>query len=67
MGEVLSKKFPAIDIRPFLELVTINADMVSPVDSAGPICDDPYDDKFFLCAISARCKLIISGDKHLLV
>lgn len=67
VGEVLSNKFPAIDIRPFLELVTVNADMVPPVDSAGPICDDPDDDKFFLCAISARCNLIISGDKHLLV
>ena len=41
--------------------------MVSPVDSATPICSDPDDDKFFLCAISAACKWIVSGDKHLLV
>jgi len=67
VGETLSERFPAIDLRPILELVTVNADMVSPVEFAEPICDDPDDDKFFLCAISARCKLIISGDKHLLV
>jgi hypothetical protein len=41
--------------------------MASPVDSAEPICDDPDDDKFFLCAISAPCKVIVSGDRHLLV
>jgi putative PIN family toxin of toxin-antitoxin system len=67
VGEALSEKFPAIDLRPILELVTVNSDLVSQVESAQPICDDPDDDKFFLCAISARCKLIISGDKHLLV
>jgi predicted nucleic acid-binding protein len=66
VGEALSERFPAIDLRPILELVTVNADMVSSVESAGPICDDPDDDKFFLCALSARCKLIVSGDKHLL-
>jgi putative PIN family toxin of toxin-antitoxin system len=66
VGEALSESFPAIDLRPILELVTVNADMISPAESAGPICDDLDDDKFFLCAISARCKLIVSGDKHLL-
>lgn len=67
VGEALSESFPAIDLKPILELVTVNADMVSPAESAGPICDDPDNDKFFLCALSARCKLIVSGDKHLLV
>ena len=66
VGEELSKKFPAIDIGPFLELVAINAEMVSPTESAESICDDPDDDKFFLCAMSARCQIIVSGDKHLL-
>ena len=67
VGEELGEQFPAVDLRPVLELVTINAEMVSPADSAEPICDDPDDDKFFLCAISAPCKVIVSGDKHLLV
>ena len=67
VGEELGEQFPAVDLRPVLELVTLNAEMVSPADSAEPICDDPDDDKFFLCAISAPCKVIVSGDKHLLV
>jgi len=41
--------------------------MASQAEAAEPICEDPADDKFFLCAISARCKLIVSGDRHLLV
>lgn len=67
VGEELGEQFPAVDLRPVLELVAINAEMVSPADSAEPICDDPDDDKFFLCAISAPCKVIVSGDRHSLV
>jgi putative PIN family toxin of toxin-antitoxin system len=67
VGEELSEQFPAVDLRPILELVTHNAEMVSPAAAAEPICDDPDDDKFFLCAISAPCKVIVSGDKHVVV
>ena len=67
VGEELGKQFPAVDLKPILELVLLNAEMVSPADSAEPICGDSDDDKFFLCAISAPCKVIVSGDKHLLV
>ena len=31
------------------------------------LCRDPHDDKFLHCAISAGAKLLISGDKDLLV
>jgi uncharacterized protein len=67
VGEELGKQFPAVDLSPVLELVTLNAEMVSPAVSAEAICGDPDDDKFFLCAISAPCQVIVSGDKHLLV
>ncbi len=67
VGEELAERFSAIDLRPILELVTLNAEMVSPADSAEPICADPDDDKFFLCAMAARSRVIVSGDKHLLV
>jgi uncharacterized protein len=30
------------------------------------VCDDPDDDKFLACALASGCKLIVSGDKHLL-
>lgn len=66
VGEELADRFRGIDLRPILELVAVTADMVSAVDSVEPICSDADDDKFFLCAISAACKWIVSGDKHLL-
>ncbi len=30
------------------------------------VCEDPEDDKFIACALAGRCKVIISGDRHLL-
>lgn len=39
------------------------------VDTQGysiAVCDDPDDDKFIECALAGNCKIIISGDKHLL-
>lgn len=30
------------------------------------ICEDPDDDKFLAATLASRCKLIISGDRHLL-
>jgi putative PIN family toxin of toxin-antitoxin system len=32
VGEALAEGFPAIDLRPILEWVTFNAEIVSPVD-----------------------------------
>lgn len=66
VGKALAGRFAGVDLMPIFELVTVNAEMVSPVDPPGPICDDPDDDKFFTCAVSASSKFIISGDKHLL-
>jgi predicted nucleic acid-binding protein len=31
-----------------------------------PVCEDPDDDKFIACAVASRCKVIVSGDRHLL-
>lgn len=30
------------------------------------VCEDPDDDRFLACALASECKVIISGDKHLL-
>jgi len=30
------------------------------------VCKDPDDNKFIECAIASNCKMIVSGDKHLL-
>ena len=66
VGEILSNRYPDVDITPALEFITINAEIVSPPGLDEPICVDPDDDKFFTCAIAGRCSVIISGDKHLL-
>ena len=66
VGDNLRSRYPEVDIKPVLEFVTINAEIVSPPDLDEPICVDPDDDKFFTCAIAGHCSVIISGNKHLL-
>jgi len=66
VGEALAEEFPAIDLRPILDLVTIEAELYVAKDLPEPLCSDPDDDKFLACAIASSSKIIISGDKHLL-
>ena len=66
VGEVLAEQFPAVELRPMIEWVTINAEVFPSQTMPEPISDDPDDDKFIACALISRCKLIISGDRHLL-
>jgi len=66
VGEILSSQFPAIDLWPIIELVTTEAEIYPSHTLPEAVCDDPDDDKFIVCAITAKCKMIVSGDKHLL-
>jgi len=66
VGEEMSGGFPSIDIQPILDLLTISAEVISSPFLSEPVCKDPDDDKFLACAISSKCKLVISGDKQLL-
>ena len=66
VGETLAKQFPAVNIHPILELVTVKAEMFQAQELAGSICDDPDDDKFLACALASKTYVIVSGDKHLL-
>lgn len=66
VGTALAKKFPSIDLRQILELVTIKAEMVHDHCLPEPVCVDPDDDKFLACALESKSKIIVSGDKHLL-
>ena len=63
----VSTQFPHIDISNLFEMITLKAHFTLSLALHPQICDDPDDDKFFLCAISAPCKVIVSGDRHLLV
>jgi putative PIN family toxin of toxin-antitoxin system len=66
VGKVLAEEFPAIDLQPILDLVTISAEIVQSQRLSEHVCDDPDDDKFIACALASKSKLIVSGDKHLL-
>ena len=62
----LSEKFPNINIKPFLELLTIKSKVIPSFSLQQPVSDDADDDKFISCALASESKVIISGDKHLL-
>jgi len=66
VAEDLSSKYPAVDILPIIELVTIHAQFVDTQRVEIYVCEDPDDDKFIECAVAGKCETIISGDKHLL-
>ena len=55
-----------IDILPIIELVTVHGQFIDTQGFDISVCADPDDDKFIECAIASNCKIIISGDKHLL-
>ena len=66
VAEVLSKRFPQIQLGPVLDLLMVEAEFTSAFELPKPVCEDPDDDKFIECAIAGKAEAIISGDKHLL-
>lgn len=64
--EALATQYPAIDTIPILEFVANKTKIIIVPGLPGPVCTDPDDDKFLACAIADLCKIIVSGDKHLL-
>ena len=66
VGDTLVEQFPGVELQPMLELVTMNAELFSDQVVLEPVCEDPDDDKFIACALASGCKVIVSGDKHLL-
>ena len=66
VAESLADQYPTVDILPILELMTIHGQVINTEGVDVAICEDRDDDKFVECAIAGHCKIIISGDKHLL-
>jgi predicted nucleic acid-binding protein len=66
IGDRLSADFPDVSIDPVLALLAVHAQIVRAPALEKSVCADPDDDKFFACAHAGKCKLIVSGDKHLL-
>ena len=66
VGNLLSEKFPGVDLNPLLDLVTIESELVTPPEFQEGVCQDPDDDKFIACALASATTIIVTGDKHLL-
>jgi uncharacterized protein len=66
IGVELALQFRDVDLRPFWDLLTIQAEIVLAPTLPQIIHDDPSDDKFLEAAIAGNASYIISGDKHLL-
>jgi len=62
----LTLQFRDVDLRPFLDLLTIQAEIVLAPGLPPVIRDDPSNDKFLEAAVAGRASWIVSGDKHLL-
>jgi putative PIN family toxin of toxin-antitoxin system len=65
VGKVLSGQFPSINLNSILGFVTIKGEIILAQELSERVSEDPDDDKFLACAVSGKCKFIISGDKHL--
>ena len=66
VAERLHKRFPAIDIKPILDLVTRETRIVGPVSVPASACDDPDDLKFLGCALAGGASCVVTGDRALL-
>ena len=66
IGKALSKKYPGVDVNPFIDMVALHGKLFSPVELLKPVSRDPNDDMFIAVAISSNTKIIVSGDKDLL-
>ena len=66
MAKILASKFPLVNVDRILFLVVAYSNMIEAQSLSHQVCADPDDDKFLSCALASGCKVIISGDKHLL-
>lgn len=66
VAEALADKYPVVDISEIIELVTIYSEIIETKGYEIFECEDPDDNKFIECAMAGNCKVIVSGDKHLL-
>ena len=66
VGDRLRRQHPEIDLAPALAMVVLKATIVEAPALREPVCADPDDDMFLACAVAGRCRMIVSGDKHLL-
>lgn len=66
VSDILGERFPDVDLGSLMDLVIVEATIVSAPVLLEQICADAEDDKFLACALAGNASIIVSGDKHLL-
>ena len=66
VADVLVEQFPGGDLGPIIDLLVVDAEVISAPPIPEQVCVDPDDDKFLACALASRTPVIVSGDNHLL-
>jgi len=66
VGQILQEKYPDVDAQDVISLIVVSARIVRETCIIEFECDDPDDRMFLECAVNSSCKLVVSGDKHLL-
>lgn len=66
VSERLRERYPGVDAQAVLALIVERAEVVSDEPLPRPVCEDPDDDKFLACALTAGVDLVVSGDRKLL-
>jgi putative PIN family toxin of toxin-antitoxin system len=56
VAEILTKEHPGIVLKPLLDFIASNAEIIQPSPLPMPVCEDPDDDKFLACALSGKIK-----------
>lgn len=54
------------DIDRHILLLGMRGTVVAVPQHPEPMCGDPKDDKFLVCALLGRASVVVSGDRHLL-
>lgn len=66
VGQELGRKYSQIDVDGIIDLIVFHSHIFAVVPPSSPICRDPDDDKFLVCALAAKAKYLVTGDKALL-
>ena len=64
--EEITRRIPENDRNFIISVYEQKSILVKPAKKPKIVAEDPKDDKFIHCAITAKAKYIVSGDQHLL-
>jgi putative PIN family toxin of toxin-antitoxin system len=62
----IGERFPGVGLAPLLDRIAVHACLVIPVQLTDDVCADREDVKFLECAVAARARFIVTGDRALL-